>query len=45
VPIDVLELVGLPGDIVITHLHVFHASAPNTNDTPRQMLAKSIVAL
>lgn len=45
VPIDVLELVGLPGDIVITHLHVFHASAPNTNDTPRQMLATSIAAL
>jgi hypothetical protein len=44
VPVDVLELVGSPGDIVITHLHVFHTTSPNTDDTPRQMLATSIAA-
>jgi ectoine hydroxylase-related dioxygenase (phytanoyl-CoA dioxygenase family) len=44
VPIDVLELTGSPGDVIVTHLHVFHAGSPNTNDTPRQMLTKTIVA-
>lgn len=44
VPVDVLELVGAAGDVVITHLHVFHAASPNTSDTPRQMLATSITA-
>jgi hypothetical protein len=45
VSVDVLELTGAPGDIVITHHHVFHTTSPNTNDAPRQMLAKSITAL
>lgn len=44
VRIEVTELQGSPGDVVITHLHVFHASAPNTSDAPRQMLGKLITA-
>ena len=44
VPIDVVELTGAPGDVVITHLHVFHTASPNTSDTPRQMLGKTLLA-
>ena len=44
VPVDVVELTGAPGDVVITHLHVFHTSSPNTSETPRQMLGKGVVA-
>ncbi|MBO0692519.1 MAG: phytanoyl-CoA dioxygenase family protein [Acidimicrobiaceae bacterium] len=42
VPVEVVELTGAPGDVVITHLHVFHAASPNTSDTPRQMFGKVI---
>ncbi len=44
VPVDVIELTGAPGDIVISHLHVFHSISPNTSGTPRQMLGKAVVA-
>jgi hypothetical protein len=44
VPVDVVELTGAPGDVVITHLHVFHSGSPNTSDSPRQMLAKAVLA-
>ena len=44
VPVEVLELRGRPGDVVIAHLHVFHTTAPNTSDRPRQMLGKSVAA-
>jgi hypothetical protein len=44
VPIEVLELHGAPGDVVITHLHVFHVGSPNTSSTPRQMLANTVIA-
>lgn len=44
VPVEVLELTGQPGDVVITHLHVFHSASPNTGDRPRQMLGKAITA-
>jgi ectoine hydroxylase-related dioxygenase (phytanoyl-CoA dioxygenase family) len=44
VDIDVVELCGRPGDVVITHLHVFHTGSPNTSDQPRQMLGKAIHA-
>jgi len=44
VPVEVIELSGQPGDVVITHLHVFHSASPNTGDRPRQMLAKGITA-
>ncbi|OIJ63917.1 hypothetical protein [Streptomyces mangrovisoli] len=42
VPVEVIELTGLPGDVVITHSHVFHARSPNTGATPRLMLGKEI---
>jgi hypothetical protein len=44
VPVDVVELVGEPGDVVIAHLHVFHAGSPNTSGVPRQMVAMPIFA-
>lgn len=44
VPVDVVELTGQPGDVVITHLHVFHSPSPNTGDFPRQMLGKGVTA-
>lgn len=43
VPVEVLELTGQPGDVVIAHLHVFHAASPNTGHHPRQMLGKGII--
>lgn len=42
VPVEVVELTGAPGDVVITHLHVFHAASPNTSGVPRQMFGKVI---
>jgi hypothetical protein len=44
VPVDVVELTGAPGDVVITHLHVFHTASPNAGDAPRQMLGKGVIA-
>ncbi len=43
-PVEVVELTGRPGDVVIAHLHVFHSAAPNTGQYPRQMLGKGIAA-
>jgi ectoine hydroxylase-related dioxygenase (phytanoyl-CoA dioxygenase family) len=42
VPVEVRELTGKPGDVVITHLHVYHAASPNVSGVPRQMLGKAI---
>ncbi len=42
VPVQVLELTGSPGDVVVTHLHVFHTRSPNTGTLPRLMLGKEI---
>ena len=44
VPVQVVELTGSPGDVVVTHLHVFHARSPNTDTVPRLMLGKEILA-
>lgn len=44
IPVEVVELTGKPGDVILTHLHVFHSASPNTADVPRQMLGKEIVA-
>jgi hypothetical protein len=44
VPVRVVELTGSPGDVVITHLHVFHARSPDTA-APRLMLGKEIRAV
>lgn len=43
ISVEVLELTGQPGDVVIAHLHVFHAASPNTGHHPRQMFGKGIV--
>jgi hypothetical protein len=42
VPVQVVELTGSPGDVVVTHLHVFHARSRNTGTVPRLMLGKEI---
>jgi hypothetical protein len=42
VPVQVVELTGSPGDVVVTHLHVFHTRSPNTSAVPRLMLGKEI---
>jgi hypothetical protein len=42
VPVQVVELTGPPGDVVITHLHVFHARSPDTGTVPRLMPAKEV---
>lgn len=44
IPVEIVELCGEPGDVVITHLHVFHRVAPNTSTRPRQMLGKQVMA-
>jgi ectoine hydroxylase-related dioxygenase (phytanoyl-CoA dioxygenase family) len=44
IPVDVIELTGSPGDVVITHLHVFHTASPNTGSEPLQMLGKAVLA-
>ena len=44
VPVEVVELTGEPGDVVLTHLHVLHSAAPNTSAQPRQMLGKAVLA-
>jgi len=41
-PVEVHELTGKPGDVVITHLHVYHAASPNVSAVPRQMLGKAV---
>jgi hypothetical protein len=44
IDVEVIELTGAPGDVVITHLHVFHSAAPNVSDRPRQMLGRAVQA-
>ena len=44
VDVQVQELRGAPGDVVITHLHVFHTVSPNTGTVPRQMVANTVFA-
>jgi Phytanoyl-CoA dioxygenase (PhyH) len=43
-PVRVVEMCGAPGDVYITHLHVFHCASSNVNDQPRLMLGKAVLA-
>lgn len=43
VPVTVEEMTGDPGDVIITHLHVFHSASPNTASRPRQMIGKAVM--
>ena len=36
------ELTGMPGDVVITHLHVYHGVSPNVSGVFRLMLGKAV---
>jgi Phytanoyl-CoA dioxygenase (PhyH) len=42
VPVQVVELTGSPGDVVVTHRHIFHTRSPNTGAVPRLMAGKEI---
>jgi hypothetical protein len=42
VPVEVVELTGAPGDVVIAHLHVFHARSPDTGTAARLMVAREV---
>jgi hypothetical protein len=44
IPLRCVELTGKPGDLVLTHLHVFHSASDNATTTPRQMLGVGINA-
>jgi hypothetical protein len=44
VPLQVLELSGRAGDILMTHIHVLHCGSPNARSVPRQMVAKTVHA-
>ena len=37
-----VELTGEPGDIVLTHMHVFHSPSPAVGPRPRQMLGNAV---
>lgn len=40
--VRVTELIGQPGDVVLTHPWVLHRSAPNTGSYPRMMMTKNL---
>ena len=42
VPVEVVELTGSPGDVVLSHLHVFHARSPDVGTAARLMVGKEI---
>jgi hypothetical protein len=42
VTLRVLELVGEPGDLFITHPRVMHATAPNATNVPRMMRSVAV---
>jgi Phytanoyl-CoA dioxygenase (PhyH) len=44
VDVGIVEMHGEPGDVFITHLHVFHCASPNVASTPRMALATFVAA-
>jgi hypothetical protein len=42
IAVRVVELVGKPGDVVLTHPWLLHAGSPNVNDRPRLMRASRV---
>ena len=42
IQVQAIELSGEPGDMFISHGHVFHAAAPNTSTRPRLMMTAMI---
>jgi len=42
VPLQVGEMTGAPGDVILMHPGVVHAPSPNARATPRLMLAETI---
>ena len=37
-----VEITGDPGDMVVAHIQVFHAPAPNATARPRQMIGNTV---
>ena len=37
-----LEITGDAGDIVVTHIQLFHSPSPNVTDRPRQMIGNAV---
>jgi hypothetical protein len=44
IEVGIVEMHGDPGDVYITHLHVFHCASPNVAATPRVALATFVAA-
>lgn len=44
IPLQVVELVGLAGDVVLLHPLTMHAAAPNAGSAPRFMLSGGVTA-
>jgi hypothetical protein len=44
IPVEIVELTGRPGDVVLTHMHLFHSASPCVGPRPRQMLSGGIRA-
>ena len=42
VPLRVVELAGEPGDVWLTHLHLFHCPSTGALDRPRLVVAESV---
>ena len=40
VDLEVVELIGEPGDVYLMNLQVLHARCPNTRPTPRLMMTQ-----
>lgn len=41
-PLQVREMLGDPGDVILMHPAMLHAGAPNERDTPRMMLTQFV---
>jgi hypothetical protein len=42
IAVQVTELTGQPGDVVLTHPWVLHSGSPNAGAYPRMMLTKNL---
>lgn len=42
VPLQVIELTGSPGDVILLHPLLMHAAAPNNSDEPRLMISGGV---
>jgi hypothetical protein len=45
VPVQVVELTGEPGDVILTHCYLFHAASPNIRPHPRIAVTQRLAAV